>query len=143
MHINKGVRRILNLPHDTHTCLLGPLLKQNHIKKLFTVRTLRFLFCMLKSYNGNVEVCTLIALSNANSPLGSNLCILRSKYEINFQSHSLAHCIKVATTVEQLDSQSNGLIEQLRIILQTRITRCSEYVINEFTHDEITEIICV
>ena len=29
---NKGVGRILNLPHDAHTWLLGPLLKQNHIK---------------------------------------------------------------------------------------------------------------
>ena len=28
---NKGVRRILNLPHGAHTWLLGPLLKQNHI----------------------------------------------------------------------------------------------------------------
>ena len=37
-----------------------------------------------------------------------------SKYGINFQSHCLAHCINVAPTVEQLDSQSNCLIEQLR-----------------------------
>ena len=44
---NKGVRRILILPHDAHTWLFGPLLKQNHIKKQFIVRTLRFLFCML------------------------------------------------------------------------------------------------
>ena len=50
----------------------------------------------------------------------------------------LAHCIKVATTVEQLDSQSNCLIEQLRILLQSK---CNEYVINRFTHDEITELI--
>ena len=70
---NKGVRRILNLPHDAHTWLLGLLLKQNHINKHFIVRTLRFLFCMLKSHNGIVEVCTLNALSNANSPMGSNL----------------------------------------------------------------------
>ena len=97
---NKGVRGILNLPHDAHTWLLhvGPLLKRNHIKKQFIVRTLRFLFCMLKSHNGIVEFCTLNALSNANSPMGSNLSFLRSKYGINFQSHSLAHCIKVATT---------------------------------------------
>ena len=27
---NKVVRRILNLPHDAHTWLLGPLLEQNH-----------------------------------------------------------------------------------------------------------------
>ena len=31
---NKGVRRILNLPHDAHTWLLGPLLKQNHINPI-------------------------------------------------------------------------------------------------------------
>ena len=63
---------------------------------------------------------------------------LRSKYGINFQSHSLAHCIKVAITVEQLDSQSNCLIEQLRILLRSK---CNEYVINRFTYDEITELI--
>ena len=45
----------------------------------------------------------------------------------------------MATTVEQLlDSQSNCLIEQLRIVLRTR---CDEYVINGFTHAEITELI--
>ena len=47
---------------------------------------------MLNSHNGIVEVCTLNALSNANSPMGSNLPVLRSKYGNNFQSHSLAHC---------------------------------------------------
>ena len=93
---------------------------------------------MLKSHNRIVEVCTLNALSNANSPMGSNLSFLRSKYGINFQSHSLAHCIKVATTVEQLDSQSNCLIEQLRTLLRTR---CNDYVIDGFTRDEITELI--
>ena len=93
---------------------------------------------MLKSHNGIVEVCTLSSLSKANSPMGSNLSFLRSKYGINFQSHSLAHCINVATTVEQLDSQSNCLIEQLRILLRPR---CNEYVINGFTYDEITELI--
>ena len=71
---------------------------------------------MLKSHNGIVEV----AVSNANFPMESNLSFLRSKYGINFQSHSLAHCIKVATTVEQLDSQSNGLSEPLRILLRAR-----------------------
>ena len=107
----------MNLPHDAHTWLLGPLLKQNHIKNQ----------CI-------VEVCTLNALSNANSPMGSTLSLLRSNYGINFQSHSLAHCIKVVTTVEELDSKSNCLIEQLCILLRSR---CNEYDINVFTHDEI------
>ena len=72
--------------------------------------------------------------------MGSNLSLLRSKFRINFQSHSLAHCIKLTTiTTRQLDSQSNCLIEQLRILLRTR---CNEYVIKGFTHDEITEIAC-
>ena len=66
-------------------------------------------------YNGIVEVCTLNTFSNANSPMRSNLfSFLRSNYAINFQSHSLAHCIKVATTVEQLDSQFNCRIAELR-----------------------------
>ena len=46
---NKGVRRILNLPHHAHTWILGPLLKQNHFKKQFIARTLRFLFGILFS----------------------------------------------------------------------------------------------
>ena len=70
--------------------------------------------------------------------MGSNLSFLRSKYGINFQSHNLAHCIKVSTTVEQLYSQSNCLIEQLRFLLRSR---CNEYVINGFKYDEITELI--
>ena len=69
------------------------------------------------------------------------ICLfLRSKYGINFQSHSLAHCIKVASTVEQVDSQSNCLIKQLQILLQSN-SRCNEYVINGFTYDEITGLI--
>ena len=138
---NKGVRCILNLPRDDHTWLLGPLLKQNHIMKQFIVRTLRFLFCILKCHNAIVEVCTVIiknVLSNANSPMGSNLFVLHSKYGINFQSHSLIHCSKVATTVEQLDSQHSCLIEQLRILL---LSSCNEYVVNRFTHDELTALI--
>ena len=61
-----------------------------------------------------------------------NTLILPHKIHI---SH-ITYCIKVATTVERLDSQSNCLIEQLRILLRRR---CNEYVINGFTHDEITE----
>ena len=76
---NNGVRRILNLPHDAHTWLLCLLLKQNHIKKQFIVRTLRFLFCMLKSHNGIVKACTLNALSNANSLMGSNFVFFTFK----------------------------------------------------------------
>ena len=108
--------------------------------KQFIVRTIRFLCCILKKqHNGIVEVCTLSALSNVNFPMGSNLSFfLRSKFGIIFQSNSLAHCIKVATTVEQLDSQSKCLIEQLRTLLRTR---CNEYVINGYTHEEITELI--
>ena len=68
----------LNLPYDAHTWLSGSLLKR------FIVMTLPFLFCMLKSHNGIVQVCTLNALSNANSPMVSNFFFLRFKYGINF-----------------------------------------------------------
>ena len=45
--------------------------------------------------------------------------LYNSKYGNNFQSHNLKYCINVATSVEQLDSQSKCLIEQLRILLWT------------------------
>ena len=73
--------------------------------------------------------------------MGSYLSLCVLNYGINFQSHSLAHCIKMATTVEcrwSVDGQSNCLIEQLRILLRSS---CSEYVINGFMYDEITELI--
>ena len=35
----------------------------------------KYLFCMLKSHYGIVEVCAMNALHNANSPLGSNLSL--------------------------------------------------------------------
>ena len=38
---NKGV---LNLPHDAHTWLLGPLLKQNHIKNSLLLELYAFYF---------------------------------------------------------------------------------------------------
>ena len=70
--------------------------------------------------------------------MGSNLSFLRSKYGINFQLHRLSHCIKVATIVEQLDSQSKCLIEPLWILLRTI---CNECDISGFTHKAIPELI--
>ena len=41
---NKGVRRILILPHDAHTWLLGHLLKQNHVKNSLLLELYAFYF---------------------------------------------------------------------------------------------------
>ena len=41
---NKCVRRTLSLPHDAHTWLLGPLLKQNHIKNSLLLGLYAFYF---------------------------------------------------------------------------------------------------
>ena len=41
---NKGVRCILNLLRNAHTWLLGPLLKQNHIKNNSLLLKLVFYF---------------------------------------------------------------------------------------------------
>ena len=56
----KLVEVFLNLPHDAHTSLLSPLLKQNHVKTQFIVRTLRFLVCMLKSYITALLKCVTV-----------------------------------------------------------------------------------
>ena len=66
-------------------------------------------------------------------PLFDSICPFCVLNMVSIFINSLAHCIKMASSVEQLDSQSNCLIEQLRILLRTR---CNEYIINRFTHEK-------
>ena len=83
---NKGVRRILNLPHNAHAWLLDPLLKQNLMNKQFIARTLRFLFCLVKSHNGIVEVCTLNSLWDPICPF----CVLNMALIFNYIVYHIA-----------------------------------------------------
>ena len=87
-----------------------------------------------------MKVCTLNSLSNANSPMGSNLSFLRSKYGINFQSLSLDHCVKVATTVEQLDSQSNcysvGAVPDYDVTFAYINFRQKDFPVSDFQHGD-------
>ena len=76
---NKGVRRILNLPHDAHTWLFDPLLKQNHIKKQFIVRTLRFLFCMLTRCTRGVRVVFSVTGMRSSNSARINKFVFRTE----------------------------------------------------------------
>ena len=63
---NKGVRRIFNLPNDSHTWMLGPLLHQHHIRFQFYHRCLRFLHSMTQCNNDMVKTCINHAMQKAN-----------------------------------------------------------------------------
>ena len=43
---NIGARKVLNIPHRTHTWMLGPLMDSTHIKSKFHIRDLKFVYNM-------------------------------------------------------------------------------------------------
>jgi hypothetical protein len=77
---NKGVRRILKLPHNTHRWLLAPLVGQvDHISVQFERCFLKFFGSMLNSENAIVAYCGRIS-SIPNSRMGANRAYIREKY---------------------------------------------------------------
>ena len=92
---NKAVRKLFRLPYRTHTWLLGPLIDQPHISIQLTVKTLRFIDCMLHSSNNIVSHIGNIAKCCANSPVGRNIAYMKYKYDINFDDKLSANVARV------------------------------------------------
>ena len=116
---NKGVRRILNLPYDTHKWLLGPLLNQYHIKDQFCHRTLRFISGLSMCNNSMVQACLENATHNANTPIGSNIAFFRYKFGVDILESDLkSSYMKIKPN--KLDDKSESLLEVLNDLLLCR-----------------------
>ncbi len=70
---NKSIRKLLYIPYQSHTWLLGPLKDQQHISVQLLIKTLRFITSMLSNDNVLGRFITNIASHNAQSPIGSNI----------------------------------------------------------------------
>ena len=77
---NKAIRRILCLPTRTHTWMLGPLSDQLHISTQLYIRSVKFIVCLLQSKNEIVHCIMNNAVSNAMSPLGNTIALVRYNY---------------------------------------------------------------
>ena len=90
---NIGVRTVLKLPGDTLSYLLGPLLRQNHIRHQLQVRSIRFLYNMYYFNNTIVRSCFNHAIVNVNSCVGAKLAFLRI-FGVDILKHKLCDVIK-------------------------------------------------
>lgn len=80
---NVAVRMLLQLPYNTHTWILGALLKQNNIKNQLYIRNFQFLLKAHKSDNIIVKTCIDNARYNANTCIGYKFAFYRYIYNLD------------------------------------------------------------
>lgn len=134
---NKAVRRILNLPYRTHTWLLGPLMRQRHIRFQFQIKFLRFIHQMLNSTNNVVSYVARVARFSSNTILGRNISYMRYKYDVNFNDRLHDNITRVSNT-ECPDLTHQGLINTSIDMFCAR--NCSD-VLHGFTSEMIENIL--
>lgn len=123
---NKGVRRVLNLPYNAHTWVLGPLLHQCHLRYQLQRRTIRFIDSLSTSVNEIVKICYHRATCNANSPIGSNLSFIR-----NYYGSTMPHALK-------LSAQNRQLVKEIESLL---LARNGIYSLDGFSNTDINALI--
>ena len=75
--------RIIYLPYNTHTWILGPLLGQTHIRNLLYVRNFSILVNAFNSANSIIRTCINEAMYNANTCIGHKLTFYRYTFDLN------------------------------------------------------------
>ncbi len=134
---NIGVRKIFNLPYQSHRWLLGPLLGQPHISVQLHKRSARFLYVMKHCSNNIVNACFKQACQNANSPIGHNIAYLRNIYGVDIKHHSINVCMSHIRS-RRLSGDQLVIIRELRTLLSVR---SGVYYINDFTVSDVTALI--
>ena len=81
---NKAVRKLWNLPYNSHTDILPHLLKSDHIEQQIHSRFCKMYHTMYISKNDIMGFMAHRALQNSNGTLGSNLIYIARKYNLSF-----------------------------------------------------------
>lgn len=134
---NVAVRKVLSLPYRTHTVLLGPLLRQPHIRHQLYIRDVRFIYNMFLSNNDIVKKCFSNAFYHSNSCIGEKLAFFRFNYGIDVTCHSLTYAVdKLRTGHTRLnnDPTVNNLLTLLSV-------RSENTFIEGFNNQEISDMI--
>ena len=75
----KAVRRVLRLPYQTHSWLLGPLLNRAQFQCRLEYRVAKFAKSMVVCKNDIVRCMALRATQSSQSPLGQNIAYLEQQ----------------------------------------------------------------
>ncbi len=93
---NKGVRRVIGIPYKTHTALLGPIIDSCHVYIVLVKLFCKFVDSILTSDNEIVNVIITKAIASAQSPIGTNIAILRNRNDIHVRNVNCCHVYKQA-----------------------------------------------
>ena len=105
---NKSIRKIFSLPYNTHRWLLGPLVKQCHIRYQLYLRDIKFVYRLLCCDNSIIQTCINNASKNANTLIGYKLSFFRSMFGINIFGNSLQYCLQQAKPINlSIEQQSH------------------------------------
>ena len=91
---NIGVRKILGLPYNTHTWMLGHLTNSVHMKYKLYIRDLKFVARFSQRDIVLVRACFSIISNNAHSIFGNKLANFRDRFSINITQCNLNDNIK-------------------------------------------------
>jgi hypothetical protein len=116
---NKVVRRLMHLPAQTHTWMLGPLHDSLHIRIQLEIRTLTFIWKCLSHTNPLVNSVFNNAKFDARGPVGANIAHFRASYGIRTNSE-LSDCIAQIKQSNALTNEQYALISVAKDLLGCR-----------------------
>ena len=73
---NKSVRKMFELPNNTHRWNLGPLLNQPQISHQLYIRDVKFIYRLLNCHNCIVKECLTAGINNSNTIIGYKLAFI-------------------------------------------------------------------
>ena len=76
MQWNKSVRKIFQLPNNTHMWILGPLLNQPHINHQLYIIDVKFIYRLLNCHDCIVKECLTVGINNSNTIIGYKLAFI-------------------------------------------------------------------
>ena len=132
---NTVIRTLLHLPYNTHTCYLGPLIDQLHIRRQLYIRDCCFLWHASRLSNCIVKICINNASYTANTCIGYKLSFYRNVYYLDMCSNLKLSVARLS--IDTLD-QNQHVISNLMTLLNVR---SGHNVINNLHYDQVDILI--
>ena len=134
---NIAIRTILRLPYNAHTCYLGPLIGQYHIRTQLYARNFKFLFYAYRSPNVIVKTCINNAMYNANTPIGYKLSFYKNTFQLDMNT-KLNVALKRIHATDILDIDHTVIVNGLNDLINVR---SGHSAIDQFTIKNVTSMI--
>ena len=137
---NIAMRKLLNLPYQTHTRFLEILACIRHIKFSLKSRFIKFICSLLKSSNPLISQLCHYTLNDSRSPTGYNLASIFNEFKIVDTSLTVIALQYVSSEIRNFNDCSNediGLCSVLKELIDCKygISKCG------LSNDEISEMI--